>query len=296
MSHSSLPIATLGTPRIGPRRELKIALESFWVGKSNENALLATAAALRSANWVRQKALGITVIPSNDFSLYDHVLDTSIMVGAIPESYGWTSGPVSLATYFAMARGASHKIGAHGHGSEGDATCAAAQEMTKWFDTNYHYMVPEFSRRQQFVLSSLKPIDEYREARALGYETRPVLLGPVTYLRLGKNRDANFDPLALLESLLEVYVEVLRRLADTGADWVQLDEPCLVLDLDQATRHALQQAYATLAQEVPGLKIMLATYFGELGDNLATALSLPLAGLHLDLVRALHELDAVVTN
>ena len=236
MSHSSLltslSIATLGTPRMGPRRELKIALESFWVGKSNENALLATAAALRSANWVRQKALGITVIPSNDFSLYDHVLDTSIMVGAIPESYGWTSGPVSLATYFAMARGASHKIGAHGHGSEGDATCAAAQEMTKWFDTNYHYMVPEFSRRQQFVLSSLKPIDEYREARALGYETRPVLLGPITYLRLGKNRDANFDPLALLESLLEVYVEVLRRLADTGADWVQLDEPCLVLDLD----------------------------------------------------------------
>src|SRR5215510_11159100 len=130
MSHSSLPIATLGTPRIGPRRELKIALESFWAGKSDENALLATAAALRSANWARQKALGITVIPSNDFSLYDHVLDTSIMVGAIPENYGWTGGPVSLGTYFAMARGASHKASAHDHGKS-DSPCAAAQEMTK---------------------------------------------------------------------------------------------------------------------------------------------------------------------
>jgi 5-methyltetrahydropteroyltriglutamate--homocysteine methyltransferase len=296
VSHSSLLNATLGTPRIGPRRELKIALESFWAGKSDENALLATTAGLRAANWARQKALGITVIPSNDFSLYDHVLDTSIMVGAIPENYGWTGGPVLLATYFAMARGASHKTGAHDHSSEGDTCCAAAQEMTKWFDTNYHYMVPEFSRRQEFVLSSLKPIDEYREARALGHQTRPVLLGPVTYLRLGKSRGADFDPLVLLDGLLRVYVEVLRRLADTGADWVQLDEPCLVLDLDDATRRALQQAYATFAQEVPGLKIMLATYFGELGDNLATALSLPVAGLHLDLVRAPQELDAVVTE
>ena len=186
MTHSSLPVATLGTPRIGPRRELKLALESYWSGKSDEDALLRTAAALRATNWGRQQALGVTVIPSNDFSLYDHVLDTSIMVGAVPESYGWTSGPVSLATYFAMARGASDKVGAHG--GEGDAHCAAAQEMTKWFDTNYHYIVPEFSRRQRFVLASLKPVDEYRQARALGFQTRPVLLGPVTYLRLGKSR------------------------------------------------------------------------------------------------------------
>ena len=145
-----LPIATLGTPRIGPRRELKLALERYWSGKNDENALLTTAAALRAANWARQKALGVTVIPSNDFSLYDHVLDTSVMVGAIPPHYGWTGGTVSLETYFAMARGSNGGPGqpAHDHVGQGHSSCAAAQEMTKWFDTNYHYMVPELARRR----------------------------------------------------------------------------------------------------------------------------------------------------
>ena len=298
MSHFSLPVATLGTPRIGPRRDLKLALESYWSGKSDESALLTTAAALRAANRARQKALGVTVIPSNDFSLYDHVLDTSVMVGAIPPHYGWTGGPVTLATYFAMARGSDRGTGhgVHDHAGESHAHCAAAQEMTKWFDTNYHYMVPELSPRQRFALSSLKPVDEYLEAKALGYQTRPVLLGPVTYLGLGKSRDADFDTLALLEGLLPVYVEVLRRLAAAGADWIQLDEPCLVLDLDDAKRRALQQAYGFLARELPGLKIMLATYFGDISDNLDTALSLPVAGLHLDLVRAPQQLDVVATK
>jgi len=298
VSHFSLPVATLGTPRIGPRRELKLALESYWSGKSDESALLTTAAALRAANRARQKALGVTVIPSNDFSLYDHVLDTSVMVGAIPPHYGWTGGPVTLATYFAMARGSDRGTGhgVHDHAGESHAHCAAAQEMTKWFDTNYHYMVPELSPRQRFALSSLKPVDEYLEAKALGYQTRPVLLGPVTYLGLGKSRDADFDTLALLEGLLPVYVEVLRRLAAAGADWIQLDEPCLVLDLDDAKRRALQQAYGFLARELPGLKIMLATYFGDISDNLDTALSLPVAGLHLDLVRAPQQLDVVATK
>jgi len=161
VSHFSLPVATLGTPRIGPRRELKLALESYWSGKSDESALLTTAAALRAANRARQKALGVTVIPSNDFSLYDHVLDTSVMVGAIPPHYGWTGGPVTLATYFAMARGSDRGTGhgVHDHAGESHAHCAAAQEMTKWFDTNYHYMVPELSPRQRFALSSLKPVD-----------------------------------------------------------------------------------------------------------------------------------------
>src|SRR5262249_31375153 len=290
MFHSSPLIATLGTPRIGPRRELKLALENYWSGKSDENALLTTAAALRVANWARQQALGITVIPSNDFSLYDHVLDTSVMVGAIPEGYGWTGGPVSVATYFAMARGSHHgtnpKAGVPDRAGEAHRRCAAAQEMTKWFDTNYHYMVPELGRQQRFALSSLKPVDEYLEAKALGYQTRPVLLGPVTYLRLAKSKDSDFDTLALLEGLLPVYVDLLRRLAAAGADWVRLGEPCLVLDLDDAYWRALQQAYGFLAQEVPSLKVMLATYFGDIGDNLDTALSLPVAGLHLDLVRA----------
>ena len=168
--------------------------------------------------------------------------------------------------------------------------------MTKWFDTNYHYMVPELGRQQRFALSSPKPVDEYLEAKALGYQTRPVLLGPVTYLGLAKSSDADFDTLGLLEGLLPVYVDMLRRLAAAGADWVQLDEPCLVLDLDDAKRRALQQAYGLFAREVPGLKIMLATYFGDIGDNLDTALSLPVAGLHLDLVRAPEQLDVVASE
>ncbi|MEJ2626826.1 MAG: 5-methyltetrahydropteroyltriglutamate--homocysteine S-methyltransferase, partial [Pseudolabrys sp.] len=281
MSVSSLPVATLGTPRIGPRRELKAALESYWSGKSDEAALLETAAALRAANWARQKLLGVSAIPSNDFSLYDQVLDTSVMVGAIPDIYGWKSGPVPLATYFAMARGAqgdAHDAScAHGHLHRAGHG-APAQEMTKWFDTNYHYMVPEFSKGQRFELSSFKAVDEYREAKALGYQTRPVLLGPVTYLKLGKSKDANLDPLSLLPSLVPVYIDVLRRLAANGAEWVQLDEPCLVLDLDDAARDALRNAYGQIAHVLPNLKVMLATYFGGLGDNLDIALSLPVAG------------------
>jgi 5-methyltetrahydropteroyltriglutamate--homocysteine methyltransferase len=286
-----LPVATLGAPRIGPRRELKLALESYWAGRSSEAQLLEAAAGLRAANWARQKSLGVTVIPSNDFSLSDHVLDTSVMVGAIPEAYGWKDGPVAIKTYFAMARGAQGEThGAdcgdahHGHG-------AAAQEMTKWFDTNYHYMVPEFHKDQTFKLSSRKPIEEYEEAKGLGYRTRPVLLGPITFLKLGKSADPDFDPLSLLDRLL-----VLRELAVRGADWVQVDEPCLVLDLDEASRSALRQAYARIALEVPRLKIMVASYFGAVGDNLETALALPVAGLHVDLVRAHDQLNRIVAG
>ncbi|OZB19125.1 MAG: 5-methyltetrahydropteroyltriglutamate--homocysteine S-methyltransferase [Hyphomonas sp. 34-62-18] len=290
----SLPVSTLGTPRIGPRRELKKALESYWSGQSDEGALLETAAGLRAANWARQKSLGVSIIPSNDFSLYDQVLDTSCMVGAIPAIYGWSGGEVSLATYFAMARG-SHggddEGCAHGHSGHGHG--APAQEMTKWFDTNYHYMVPEFGKGQTFALSSRKPIDEYLEAKSLGVETRPVLVGPVSFLKLGKSRDGG-DPISLIESLLPVYVEVLRELAAHGAEWVQIDEPCLVLDLDDAARAAFVHAYEVFAHEVPQIKIMLATYFGALADNLDTATVLPVAGLHIDLARAPEQLSAVI--
>jgi 5-methyltetrahydropteroyltriglutamate--homocysteine methyltransferase len=296
MSLLKLPVATLGTPRIGPRRELKLALESYWAGKSSEAELLDAAAGLRAANWARQKSLGVTVIPSNDFSLYDHVLDTSVMVGAIPEAYGWNGGPVALKTYFAMARGAQGEgHGAdcghahHGHG-------AAAQEMTKWFDTNYHYMVPEFHKDQTFKLASRKPIEEYEEAKGLGYQTRPVLLGPVTFLKLGKSADPAFEPVSLLDRLLPVYIEVLQELAVRGAEWVQLDEPSLVLDLDEVSRNALRRAYARIALEVPRLKIMLASYFGAIGDNLETALALPVAGLHVDLARAPDQLNRIVAG
>ncbi|MDQ8728405.1 5-methyltetrahydropteroyltriglutamate--homocysteine S-methyltransferase [Bradyrhizobium sp. LHD-71] len=296
-SLSSLPVATLGTPRIGPRRELKFALETYWAGKSSETELLEAASALRAANWARQKALGVTVIPSNDFSLYDHVLDTSVMVGAIPDIYRWDSGAVPLATYFAMARGSQGESATDcGHCHHNHGRGVPAQEMTKWFDTNYHYMVPEFRKGQTFRLASRKPIEEHEEARHLGYQTRPVLVGPVTFLKLGKSKDVSFDPLSLLDALLPVYVEVLRELERNGADWVQLDEPCLVLDLDDATRQALRRAYKRINESVPQLKVMLTSYFGELGDNLGLALDLPVAGLHIDLVRAPAQLGEVMSR
>jgi 5-methyltetrahydropteroyltriglutamate--homocysteine methyltransferase len=292
-SVASIPVAALGVPRIGPRRELKMALEKFWSGKIDEAALREAAAKIRADNWKRQRDLGVTVIPSNDFSLYDQILDTSAMVGAVPKIYGWTGGPVTFETYFAMARGSQKDVGsdhdgcAHGH-NRGHGV--PAQEMTKWFDTNYHYMVPEFAKDQTFALTSTKAIDEYREAKALGYQTRPVLVGPVTFLKLGKGEDR----LSLLPKLLPVYIDVLNRLTDEGADWVQIDEPCLVLDLDANEKAALKTAYSEFALKVPGVKIMLATYFGELGDNADLVAKLPVAGVHLDLVRGKGQIDSVV--
>jgi 5-methyltetrahydropteroyltriglutamate--homocysteine methyltransferase len=286
-----VPVATLGVPRIGRKRELKFALESYWSGKSSVEDLLDTARKLRAANWIEQRDRGVSKIPSNDFSLYDHVLDTAVMVGAIPPVYGWSGGEVALDTYFAMARGSQD--GTEGCGHPGHAHGATALEMTKWFDTNYHYMVPELADDQSFALSSTKPVDHFLEARELGVHTRPILLGPVTFLKLAKSHDAGFDPMALLPKLLPVYEELLIRLTEAGADWVQIDEPALVLDLIPNEREAFRFAYDRLAQAAPRLKLMLATYFGALGDNLETALSLPVDGLHIDLVRAPEQLEAV---
>jgi len=205
MSLLSLPVATLGTPRIGPRRELKRALESHWGGEVSEGQLLSIAAGLRAANWARQKLLGATVIPSNDFSLYDHVLDTSVMVGAIPAAYGWKGGPVPLKTYFAMARGTQGTLHpadcGRTHARHVPARGVPAQEMTKWFDTNYHYLVPEFHRDQFFELASRKPIEEFEEAKSIGYQTRPVLVGPVCFLKLGKSINPPLLPVSLLDRL-----------------------------------------------------------------------------------------------
>jgi 5-methyltetrahydropteroyltriglutamate--homocysteine methyltransferase len=292
----TVTVATLGFPRIGPRRELKTALESYWSGKTDQAALLAAAADLRSKAWARQRDLGAGIIPSNDFSLYDHVLDTTAMVGAIPPIYGWTGGEVGLETYFAMARGAqgdvAHDGCSHGHAHDGEGVAAA--EMTKWFDTNYHYLVPEFTVDQAFQLASTKAVRDYREAKAQGIETRPVLLGPVSYLLLGKTRGADFEPLSLLPRLLPVYAETLRLLYEAGASWVQVDEPCLVLDLSDTARTAFGDAYTTLTNGSASPKIMFTTYFGSLADNLSTALALPVHGLHVDLVRAPEQLDAIL--
>jgi 5-methyltetrahydropteroyltriglutamate--homocysteine methyltransferase len=292
----SVTAANLGFPRIGPRRELKTALESYWAGKTGKAALLDTAKALRAATWDRQKAAGLDVIPSNDFSFYDQVLDTSVMLGAIPDQYRALGAADSLEVYFAMARGtqtaATDQGCTHGHGAGADVP---ASEMTKWFDTNYHYMVPEVSAGQRFALSTTKAVDQFKEAKALGHHTRPVLLGPVTWLLLAKSKDGGFDPLSLLPALLPVYAELLSRVRDAGADWVQIDEPALVLDLSEEARAAYATAYAELAK-IDGLKLMLATYFGALDDNLATALALPVAGLHVDLVRAHEQLEAVLAG
>lgn len=291
MIRHSVQVATLGFPRIGPKRELKTALEAHWAGKMGVESLLSAAADLRARTWARQRELGAEITPSNDFSLYDHVLDLTAMVGAVPAAYGWSGDRVDLATYFAMARGSRGAVCEHGH-VHGDREGAPAMEMTKWFDTNYHYLAPEFTVDQTFRLGSTKALDEYLEAKGQGIDTRPVLLGPVSYLLLGKTR-GDFDVLSLLPRLLPVYAEVLRSLARAGATWVQLDEPCLVTDLSDEARAAYDHAYRVLTDVTPPIKVMLTTYFGGLGDNMATALKLPVHGLHIDLVRAPEQLAEV---
>ena len=268
----------LGYPRIGRSRELKKALEQFWAGKIGEDALLEQAASLRKQHWLLQQSLGLQHIPSNDFSLYDQVLDTIAMVGAVPERYHWQASKVDLSTYFAMARGMEH--------DQEQAGAIPAMEMTKWFDTNYHYIVPEFAQQQQFRLASTKPVDDFIEARALGVHTRPVLLGPISFLLLGKSHQQDVQPLTLLDSLLPVYEEVLRALAEAGADWVQIDEPCLALDLYFDVEAVFQPVYTRLSAVSPALRLLLATYFGDLGSSLSTVLHLPIAAVHLDLIRA----------
>ncbi len=292
----TIKTANLGFPRIGRRRELKFALERYWAGKASRGELLDTGAKLRAENWAAQKTRGIDIIPSNDFSFYDHVLDAAVLVGAIPPAYGWTGGPVDLDTYFAMARGSAGTPCAAGCTHSGSSSGTPALEMTKWFDTNYHYMVPEFDRDQRFELTHNRPLEAFQEAQALGYRTRPVLIGPVTLLKLGKSKGGDFDPVDLIERLLPVYVRVLAEVADAGADWVQIDEPCLALDLADKDRRALDLAYRTFDTDVPGLKIMLATYFGSIGDNTATALALPVDGLHVDLVRAPQQIDTLIQS
>ena len=269
----------LGFPRIGAHRELKRAVEGYWKGDLTKDELTDSAQALRTSHWTEQSDLGLDAVPSNDFSYYDQVLDACAMVGAVPERFPWDGDTVDLDTYFAMARGLQEKD------LEGEDSGVQAMEMTKWFDTNYHYIVPEFSRDTDFSLASTKPIDEYKEAKGEGIETRPVLIGPVSFLLLGKTQEDDLDALDLLDDLLPVYAEVLQELADAGCEAVQLDEPTLVLDLSDEERAAFTEAYEALA-DAADLDLDVATYFGGLEDNLPTALDLPVDSLHLDLVRA----------
>jgi len=267
----------LGMPRIGADRELKRAVEAYWAGRSDAASVGEVARTIRAANWRRQRAAGIDRIPSNDFSLYDQMLDTTCLVGALPERFGSTGDEVDLDTYFALARGRDevHPL-----------------EMTKWFDTNYHYLVPELGPDTTFRPASRKPVAELEEALALGIETRPVLIGPVTYLLLAKPEVAGFAPLDLLDRLLPVYARVLGDLEAAGADWVQLDEPALATDLGDAERTAYRRAYEALAA-ASGCRLLLTTFFGGLGDATGLALGLPVDGVHVDLVRDPGQLDAV---
>ncbi len=278
----------LGYPRIGARRELKKACEQYWSGGIDRNELLSVAEGLRRQNWKVQQEAGIDLVPCNDFSFYDQVLDMSLTLGAIPKRYTpvltQNKDNTELDLYFAMARG-YQKGGL-------DIT---AMEMTKWFDTNYHYIVPEFYKDQEFKWFSSKITEEFTEAKKVLDKTpKPVLVGPVSYLLLGKEKEEGFHRIDLLKNLLPVYLEVLNKLKDLGAEWVQLDEPFLSLDLTENEKKAYKEAYTTIAKACKGLNIMVATYFEALGDNTDLAASLPVKALHIDLVRAPQQLDTVL--
>ncbi len=300
-------VHSLGFPRIGHKRELKKALESFWSKEIDEKELQSRAAQLRDRHWRIQQTCGMDLVPVGDFSLYDHMLDMSCTLGAVPPRYGFSSDQVDLGTFFAMARGSSTQ---------------PAMEMTKWFDTNYHFIVPEFHEGMDFHLASDRIFTQVKEAQALGLKAKPVLVGPITYLWLGKEKDLNaeaqheaqhhhddsachghgapvggtcFDRLTLLPKVLPVYAEILARLADLGVEWVQMDEPALALALPQEWVTALASVYQTLSQgKAP--KVLLAAYFDSVADHAKSLKALPVAGLHLDLRRAPQQLNNFLTD
>ncbi|MFA4869103.1 MAG: 5-methyltetrahydropteroyltriglutamate--homocysteine S-methyltransferase [Pedobacter sp.] len=278
----------LGYPRIGSKRELKKACEQYWSGSSTIQELVQTGREIRKQNWEMQKEAGINLIPSNDFSFYDQVLDLSLTVGAIPKRYHeviLNKGNTELDLYFAMARG-----------YQKDGLDITAMEMTKWFDTNYHYIVPEFLKDQQFKLFSTKLLDEYQESVRLGIKTKPVIIGPVSYLLLGKEKESGFDRIDLIKNLLPVYLELLKKLEEQHVEWVQFDEPFLSLDLKEKDRKAFKYVYAEIKKRFPRLKILLATYFGALQDNKELTLSLPVHTLHIDFVRNPEQLKEILAD
>ncbi|KAM0997039.1 hypothetical protein TB1_006356 [Malus domestica] len=273
----------VGLPRIGPKRELKFSLESFWDGKSSAEELQKAAAGLRSSIWKQLADAGIQYIPSNTFSYYDQMLDTTAMLGAVPPRYGWKHSEIGFETYFSMARGNAN---------------VPAMEMTKWFDTNYHYIVPELGPHIRFSYASHKAVDEFKEAKALGVDTIPVLIGPVSYLLLSKPArgiEQSFSPLSLLRYILPVYKEVMAELRAAGATWVQFDEPTLVLDLDANQLEAFTHTYSELESSFSGLNVLIETYFSDVtAEAYKTITSLKgVTGYGFDLVRGAKTLDLI---
>jgi 5-methyltetrahydropteroyltriglutamate--homocysteine methyltransferase len=291
----------LGYPRIGEHRELKKATELYWKGEIPRAALEAIGRDIRKRNWQKQAAAGIDLLPCNDFSFYDQVLDSTCLFGNVPKRFQWQAEEAGLDVRFLIARG--QRGVAVDSGEEKDCqTCEVstfASEMTKWFDTNYHYIVPEFHTGTEFKISDSKIFAEFDEAKKLGFNAKPVLIGPVSYLALGKVLDREnpeFDRFELLEKLLPVYEEILGRLASQGAEWIQLDEPVLTLELTDPQRDAYYDVYQRLSQAAGPAKLLVATYFGELRENLPLFLSLPVAALHYDAVRGVAEIDRLLGN
>ncbi len=269
----------LGFPRIGAQRELKKAMEAYWKGELDETGLRSVGKALRTQNWQLQQAAGIGLIPVGDFAYYDQMLNMTALLGAAPARFGFDAGTLNLAQYFTLARGDKNNF---------------AMEMTKWFDTNYHYLVPEFINTTEFKLGSEWLFDEVAEAQALGINAKPVLIGPLTYLFLGKEKHAGLRRLQLLPRLIPVYREILARLKAQGVEWVQIDEPILALDLPQEWIDALAPLYTELVQGAP--RLLLATYFDSVEEHAERLKALPVAGLHIDLVRAPQQADAFVRD
>lgn len=307
----TLTTHNLGFPRIGADRELKKALEAYWRGDLERDQLEQAGRQLRRRHWLQQAQAGLDLIPTGDFAWYDQVLTLSATLGNVPVRHRGGHQPAET-TSSASSSGCGHSGSGEGveaptepcadvdldtlfrmgRGRAPTGQSASACEMTKWFDTNYHYLVPEFHPNQSFALSYRQIIDETREAVELGYAAKPVILGPLSYLWLGKEKAPNFDRLSLLDALLPAYQELLQALAEAGADWVQIDEPILVLDLPAPWQQAFERAYHQLQQK--SLKILLASYFDALQDNLSIAVNLPVAGLHIDAVRAPEQLPAVL--
>lgn len=265
----------LGFPRIGAKRELKRALEAYWKGEIDQHALESAGRLIRFDNWQKQIKANHDFLSVGDFSWYDHVLDHSVLLGVIPERFVTNEETDSLNTYFRIARGKD----------------ARASEMTKWFDTNYHYIVPEFEKNQRFKISHDKLFTEIEEAQKHGKPVKPILLGPLSYLWLGKAKN-NLDKLEFLKNLQATYLEILTKIKALGVQWVQIDEPILVLDLNHDWQQAFQSTYETL--QIPDFNILLTTYFGGLDENTTLAAQLPVAGLHIDIVRAPEQLSKVL--
>jgi 5-methyltetrahydropteroyltriglutamate--homocysteine methyltransferase len=281
----SLLTTTLGYPRMGEFRELKKAVESYWKGGMSEDELQAVARDIRQRNWLYQKKQGVSYIPSNDFSFYDQLLDTSCMLGVIPARFKHDGRMVDLSTYFSIARGNTHD----------SSTNQCASEMTKWFDTNYHYIVPEFDANTTFKLNSNKLFNEYTEAKQLGVETRPVLVGPVTYFGVGKSMDSSINKYDFLDQALSVYEDALKKLSALGATDVQIDEPVAALDLTPDQVSAFQRAYERLSQAT-SMNIHLTTYFGDLRENKSLIFGLPVSSVHIDITRGGESLGPILSE